>query len=530
MNSIADALCLSAQRDPSRVAFRCQEEALTYQQLATQAAQLANRLILSGVKPGDRVAIYMPRCLQNAIAVYGILNAGAVFVPIDPGAPAVSVAELLTDCEISMLVTVPQMHRLVSQLNAQNIPELTVFGLPGDQSHSLIGISWEEIMSGSDTKPNIPVSGSDLAYIIHTSGSTGKPKGIMHSNASGLSYARLSQQTYQITAHDVIGSHAPLHTDMSTLGYLTGPYVGATTVIIPESHSKMPASMCHLLEKYQLTIWYSVPLALVQMLETGILSQLDTRSLRWIVYGGEPFSLKHLMNLSSQLPSARISNAYGPAEVNQCTHFDLPAHDQNVPWQISEGTVPIGRPWPETSALVVDASDHPVADDQTGELLVSSSTMMMGYWNRPDLNGEVFHSVATETGKQVYYRTGDLVRRSTDGLLRLLGRADRQVKVRGFRIELDHIEMSLSGHPNVLETGVFAVFDQRENTNQVIAAVLTNKPDLTPDQLKTFARTRLAEAAVPRTIVIVDSLPRTTSGKIDRRQLKSDWPAQKENL
>jgi len=264
------------------------------------------------------------------------------------------------------------------------------------------------------------------------------------------------------------------------------------------------------------------------MLETGALINNDTSKLRWVLYGGEPFSLKHLRSLSEQLPTTSISNVYGPAEVNQCTHFDLPAHRAPNEWPTLDDSVPIGKPWSETHALVVDEYDRQVDPGKVGELLISSSTMMMGYWNRPDLNADAFLQCSDLGTERIYYRTGDQVRSDLDGVLWLVGRNDRQVKVRGFRVEMDHVEMALTHHPEVREVGVFAIFDHHQNTNHLVAAVITTNPALVPDQLRGFAGTLLPDTATPQTIVIVNALPRTTSGKIDRRRLKEQWQSKQE--
>ncbi len=523
ITTLVDALTQSARCHPENIAFRCNDQQLSYAELAQKARQLANHLIESGVRPGDRVAVYMPRCVESGIAIYGILTAGAAFVPIDPAAPAASIASLLNDCGITVLTTVPAMRRLVSQLNRQPHPLDEIIGLDTPVSEAIACPDWPKVFEGSDAPVSQRINSDALAYIIHTSGSTGKPKGIMHTHFSGLSYARLSQHAYQITSQDIIGSHAPLHTDMSTLGFLTAPLAGATTVIVPDSHTRMPASLCELVERERLTIWYSVPLALVQMLATGKLDKLDLLSLRWLLYGGEPFSLKHIQALREALPRAAISNVYGPAEVNQCTHYDLPANDEITQSPVCDATLPIGRPWPETMALIVNDDDQPVQPGEPGELLISSSTMMTGYWNRPELNERAFLRFDDGAGERQYYRTGDLVRADPDGLLWLAGRKDRQVKIRGFRVELDHVELSLTSHPGVAEAGVVAVFDPAQNTSFLVAAVIATDAGLTPDTIIAFARKLLTEAATPQTVIMVDTLPRTTSGKIDRRQLLEQW-------
>lgn len=528
MKLLAQMLDRALDSYPEREAFRCQQQRLTYSQLAQRANQLANTLISVGIEPGDRVAIYMPRCVESAIAVFGILKAGAVFVPIDVNAPPVVVADLLSDCDIAALVTHPGMTRLIRRLTALPSSLKWVFGVDSKVAGGRECQSWSEIHSAVDADPGVSASSNDLAYIIHTSGSTGKPKGIMHSNFSGLSYARLSAQTYCIGADDVIGSHAPLHTDMSTLGFLTGPFAGATTVIVPETHTRLPASLCSLLATEGITIWYSVPLALVQMLSTELLSSLDTTRLRWVLYGGEPFSLKHLRALAALVPTAQISNVYGPAEVNQCTHFDLPANAVDSYWFDRAETLPIGKVWPETKALVVDTNDQRVAIGAPGELLISSVTMMQGYWARPDLNVLAFYQHTLGDRQLTFYRTGDIVRQEADGLLYLVGRKDRQVKVRGFRVELDYVELTLTGHPEISEIAVYPVYRETENTSVLEAVAIATDSALTANSLLDYARSVLPDAAVPQRIYLVNSLPRTTSGKIDRRLLQAQSASQQD--
>ena len=175
-------------------------------------------------------------------------------------------------------------------------------------------------LSGSDLK----INETDLAYIIFTSGSTGRPKGIMHSHFSALNYARLSANTYELEESDVLSNFSSLHFDMSTMDYLTVTYAGASAVIISEAYTKIPASLSRLMQDEAISIWYSVPFALIQLLQHGLLEQRDLSSLRWVLYGGEPFAPKHLKKLMDLWPHARFSNVYGPAEVNQCTYYHLP--------------------------------------------------------------------------------------------------------------------------------------------------------------------------------------------------------------
>ena len=320
----------------------------------------------------------------------------------------------------------------------------------------------------------------------------------MHSHASGISYARLSAKTYGITSQDRIGSHAPLHADMSTLGYLTGPYVGATTVIVPEPHTRLPASLSLLLEQAAISIWYSVPLALVQMLTRGALGKRELSALRWVMYGGEPLAPKYLRQLLQLVPHCRVSNVYGPAEVNQCTYYHIDKASVDAGEHTDDSQIPIGLPWAETVTRVLDENDSPVVEGDMGELVVHSSTMMLGYWNNPALNAVAYHQEKAEERK--YYRTGDRVKALPDVGYVLTGRRDRQVKIRGFRIELDYVELKLAEHPAVTEAAAYLVETVEGDENHIAAAVLLGDKTADAADLMHHMMQRLPQSAVPASI------------------------------
>jgi amino acid adenylation domain-containing protein len=307
----------------------------------------------------------------------------------------------------------------------------------------------------------------DLAYIIYTSGSTGEPKGIMHTHASGLSYARMAADLYELTNDDVLSNFPPLHFDQSTFDYFSGPLVGATTVIIPEEHRLLPASLSQLMQDERMTVWYSVPFALIQLLLRGALEERDLSSLRWIIFGGEPFPVKYLRALQGLLPDAIFSNNYGPAETNQVMFYHVPPLDSDFDQQI-----PIGTLCPNMDCMVVDDNGEQVHLGDVGELLMRTPTMMDGYWDGADLNERAFFTQERTGGlRERYYRTGDLVQLRADGMYDFLGRKDRQIKTRGYRVELDEIESVLLLHPDVQEAGVFAI--PNDEAGQLVHAAAT---------------------------------------------------------
>lgn len=509
----------SADRDPDREAFRFEGSGSTYGELVERANRLAGLLVEEGVRPHDRVGIYMNKCLELPVALYGILKAGAAYVPIDPTAPSARAKLIVEDCGIRHLLTVPSHARKAARLatEAPGLRRVIGTAAPSESDQASLFLPWEMVDRAPARDPAISLVEQDLAYIMYTSGSTGAPKGLMHTHGSGLAYARLSAREYGVVPEDRLGNHSPLHFDMSTFEYLTGPLCGATTVIIPEETTMFPRSLAELIERERLTFWYSVPLALIQLLHQGGIEERDLSSLRWVLFGGEPFAPKHLSRLAELWPRARFSNSYGPAEVNQCTAYHLPPDPIDL-----DQPIPIGQVWPGAEGRIVEPDGRIVAHGEPGELLIRSPTMMRGYWARPDLNRRAFfrESLFTDFDK-VFYRTGDLVRDRGDGNLLFLGRKDRMVKVRGYRVELDEVEAVLGSLPDVAEAAAVDLRDTEDNVT-IVAAVLAREGSVVEAaELRRGAARRLSAYAVPSRIEIRESMPRTGSGKIDRTALRT---------
>jgi acyl-coenzyme A synthetase/AMP-(fatty) acid ligase len=238
-------------------------------------------------------------------------------------------------------------------------------------------------------------------------------------------------------------------------------------------------------------------------------------SLRCVLFAGEPFSPKHLRRLIQTLPQASFFNLYGPTETNVCTFHEVSRTVAN------DEPVPIGQACTNADLLVVNDDDEPVAAGEIGELLVRSATTMPGYWNRSEqTDRSFFRRSATPPFQEIFYRTGDLVQCGSDGDYRFLGRKDRQVKVRGFRIELDEIEIALLSHPEIEEAAVYLGSAGEEMTSIETAVVAKQGTAPTPLALNRYLSERLPAYAIPGRIIIVDQLPRTSTGKIDRRALR----------
>ena len=490
---LPDAVRASASARPAHPAFRCGGAQLTYAELQDRVEQLAAVLHGRGVGPGDRVGVLLHRCLETPVAIYAIMRLGAVFVPLNPRAPAARTAFQLQDCGCSVIVTHPLQRRVVAELPERlaSAPSVVDVTAPG---------------TAPAAPPPAAITEDDPAYLIYTSGSTGDPKAIVHSHRSGLAFARLMVDTFGLTRDDVFGNHAPVFFDVSQLALFGAPLLGATAVLATDAEVLFPASLSKLIGQEAVTVWYSVPLALIQLLD----QPREWGALRWVFYAGEPFPPRQLAALMRSLPRARVANLYGPAETNVCTAYVLPGPPEG------DEPVPIGTAWARTDVLIED-----------GELCIRSPTLMRGYWRRPELNARAFLLRPGVDGlPDRYYRSGDLVERRANGLLYFRGRRDSQVKVRGYRVELGAVETALLAHSGVREAVVLATDGERR---QLAAAVLPAAGGAAPSEreLRVHLGQRLPDYAVPATIHPLEEFPRTGTGKVDRpallRQLESTW-------
>jgi len=496
----------SAKQFPNREAFRFGGKSLIFSEINEKMNQLANLLHQIGIKKGDRIGIYLNRSLETAIAMYGIMQAGAIYVPLDPKVPVERTQFLINDCGIKILITNNGQRRNIKNIVTSEIDLETIIGVK--EAGEIDTFSWENLAEQPATfTPPFSILEEDVAYIIYTSGSTGNPKGIMHTHASGLAYARLTADLYDLSEHDVFGNHAPIFFDISTLGYFTAPFVGGCTVIASDAHTVMPASMSQLIEKEKITVWYSVPLALIQMLQNGSLEEKNMSSLRWVFYAGEAFPPKFLRQLMELW-------SHGPTELNQCTYYNIPS-----PPTGEEG-IPIGKVWKNTESIVLDENEEALKSG-VGELCVRSTTMMKGYWQKPKKTEASFYRRKNSTNTDdIFYRTGDLVRLDEQNVLHFLGRKDHQVKIRGYRIELGSIESKLVTHQAVKEAVVLAIRKNEENLELEAVIILRPEIEVSEKELILFLKNKLPVYAIPAKIKFVKTFPRTGSGKVKRSKLK----------
>ena len=493
---------------------------MSYAQLDHASNQLAHALIANGAERGDRVGIHMHKCLELGVAIYGILKAGCVFVPIDPFMPVARIQFIVEDCGIDHMLTNDALASNVKSI--KHASTLHIYGSTNDgPDHTLNANvhSWADIGQLSNQSPEIVMIDQELGYIMYTSGSTGVPKGMMHSHLGSVTYARWGADHVSLNADDHVASHAPLHFDLSIFDFFSTVQRGATVVLVPEAVVRFPASWTKTIESERISVVFTVPYTLITQYEQGAMDERDLSSLRWILFGGEPYPPEKLRQLMLSLPNVKFTNVYGPAEAPSCT-----CHDITLPAEGSTEPLSIGIVSRNSTDIIVDENDDDCAIGQAGELCIRSTTLTRGYWNRPDLNQKAYLSrQGAEAFPFVYFRTGDRVVRGTDGNLSFLGRIGRMVKVRGQRVELDEVESVLASVSNVQEVAAFTVPGAHDSLTIVCAVSPAVHTSIEPAELLAHCRNHLPPYAVPSDIKVLPALPHTSTGKLDRKELAESW-------
>lgn len=509
----------AAERFPDRMAVQDVEGSIRYADLEGRANRLAHVLGDAGVRRGDRVGLFLNKSIDAIVGIYGILKAGAAYVPLDPFAPASRLAYIARDCGIRCLVTQREKSREWRALVEAGAPLtwlIVMNAKAGEITEAPEGVS----CLGQDALGAAPADGrgtpgidQDLAYILYTSGSTGQPKGVMLSHLNALAFVTWCHDYFGPTPEDVFSNHAPLHFDLTILDIYTAAMAGAALVVVPPEMSVFPVQLAAFIEQRRITIWYSVPSVLTMLALRGSLAVGRLPILRHVIFAGEVFPTKHLRALMRLIPHAQFTNLYGPTETNVCTYYRVPdlPEDQTEP-------IPIGTPIDNVEVIVAMEAGRPAGDGEVGELSVRGNTVAHGYWGDPERTGKSFLVNATNASRDRVYRTGDLACRRADGNLLFIGRSDHQIKSRGYRIELGDIEATLSAHPRVEECAVIAIPDEVVG-NRLKAFAVSSDAGLTEGDLVKFCSDLLPRYMVPEFFEFVSGLPHTSTGKIDRRAL-----------
>lgn len=505
----------SALRRPTHIAIMEAEGGqITYEELQTLSDSLRDRLVAMEVETGDRVGICLHKSIDSVATIFGILKSGAAYTPVDPDAPIKRNAFIFSNCQVKVVVTEQQVYaKLKSAMEAEgHSPHFLVLNGTGGGVH--LKQTLEDLKEKSPPPPSQTIypNPENLAYILYTSGSTGKPKGVMLSHKNAISFVNWCSRIFNPQETDRFSSHAPFHFDLSILDIYVPIKHGATLILIGEKLGKDPMKLAATIAEMKITNWYSTPSVLSLLTQYGKLSNYDFSSLKTILFAGEVFPIKHLRKLKQLIPHADYFNLYGPTETNVCTFFKIP---KEIPHERTE-PYPIGKTCDHLKALVINSSGKEVAPGEEGELCIAGDNVMMGYWNLPEKNQKAFFK--SKNGER-YYRTGDIVKLDENGDFIFIGRRDRMVKRRGFRVELGEIESALYRHPDIKEVAVIALPD--EESGVIIKAFITCSKNFTPSiiDLKGFCSRNLPAYMIPDRFEILENLPKTSTDKIDYQKL-----------
>lgn len=495
-----------AASQPDAPAAVLDDTTMCYGELDARANQVAHALVAAGVKPGSLAILCLERSLEMLIALLAVLKAGAAFVPAEPSSPPERLAFLLEDTGAPVIIT--DRQRTLS------VPA-------GTTRIVRLDLEDPELRRHPESNPAIAVGPEGLAYLIYTSGSTGQPKGVMVPHRALSQHVLAARSSFELGPKDRILQFSSLTFDAALEQVFGALTVGAQAVLRGPT-VWLPSEFEARLHRHGLTV-VDLPTAYWEQLarqtaEAGVAREAP--ELRLVIVGGDTMPAQAI-SWWHQTPwqAARLVNAYGPTEgVITSTLQDLP---RSVAPQATD-RIPIGRPLPGKRVYILDAAGHGVPIGVPGELCVGGEGgLAYGYWRRPDWTAERFlPDPFGGVAGAVYYRTGDRARFRVDGTIEFLGRDDDQVKIRGYRVEPGEVEAVLRQHGMVQESAVLVRAEVSGPSSRLVAYV-TPRPGARPKpaELRDFVRTRVPDYLVPAAVVVLDALPYTPGGKVDRQAL-----------
>ena len=480
------------QKTPEAVAVVSGQEIWTYRELNQRADELASTLRALGAGPEVMVGVCMQRSFELVLSLIAILKTGACYVPLDPDYPPERLEYMIRDTKAPLLLTQGDIRHKIPETNAR-----------------VVAVHETEFAAADTAAADSPgASAENAAYVIYTSGSTGRPKGVIvtHRNVvrlvQGANYVSLGPE-------ETILQYAPISFDASTFEIWGALLTGGKLCIMPPGRASLEELASAIGEFRVTTLWLTTGLFNVMVDEhPGAL-----RSLRQMLTGGEAGSISHLRKFLEAAPQCRLIHCYGPTEnttFTTCT--DLSTDD------LRSGLLSIGRPISNTQVYILDEFLQPVPIGVPGELYTSGDGVARGYLNAPELTAERFIPHPFQPGERLY-RTGDLARFLPDGQIQYLGRLDRQVKVRGFRIELSEIERELNSHPGIEDVVVIATGQASQEKKLVAYWVPAKSESLPEEELRQHLSRTLPEFMLPHVFMKLDALPLDPNGKVDRKAL-----------
>jgi len=476
------------------------EGALAYAELNSRADALAAHLHREGVRAGDRVLLLMPKGADAIVAMLGVLRANALYVPLDTASPAARLAPMIAAADGRFILTTAGSDGVLRQLAEA-----------GALTAAHVVHSMRTPLEAAEPPPREPVP-DNAAHILFTSGSTGVPKGVIVTHDSVLAFLDWAVPYFGFREDDRHSGHPPLHFDLSTFDIFGTFAAGATLYPVPAELNLLPHRIADFIRANELTQWFSVPSVLNLLARFDLVRQGDFPALRRLLWCGEVLPTPTLQYLMERLPGVRFTNLYGPTEAAiASSYYTVPAKPVD-----EAAAIPIGTACAGEELRVLDEQRRELPPGETGELYIGGVGLSPGYWRDPEKTAGAFVDVA---GRRLY-RTGDLARRGDDGLFYFAGRADTQIKTRGYRVELGEVDAALATVPALREAAAVAV-DTGGFEGVIIgcAFVAQQGEAATPASIRAALSSRLPSYMLPARWLALEALPRNANGKIDRRAL-----------
>ncbi len=488
------------KKNPFRTALIYDDQTLTYQQLNHQSNQLARYLLRQKINSGSIIGLCMERSFNLVIAIYAILKAGMVYMPIDPYYPISRIHYMLDHANATFLLTHNHLNN-ESNKHAFKQFQKTIFL---DQIE-------ESLFSENSENLSLHLSPDHPAYLIYTSGSTGTPKGVLNNHKGLFNRLCWMQKEFQLTDQDVVLQKTPFTFDVSVWEFFWPLLFGARLAIAqPEIH-KIPKLLAQTIIKHNVSTIHFVPSMLKTFIEQTNLNKLT--SLRTVICSGEPLGYILQENFFNKC-HAKLYNLYGPTEAS----IDVTCWCCNS--NVNIGIVPIGKPISNIQLYILDEQLKPVTQGDQGELYIGGEGVALCYINNPLLTSEKFIQNSFNcTSADNLYKTGDLVRQLPDGNLVFIGRIDDQVKIRGYRIEPGEIEACLYQYSAIEQAAVLAQNDKQGDKYLVAYLCPEDKANLNLAKLKSFLKDNLPDYMIPSSFIVLKALPINSNGKIDRKVL-----------
>jgi len=526
MYLLPQLLVKTSERYPDKDAVVLGDISITYGELESMSSKLATSLEQLGIKKGDRVGIRLKKSVESIISLFGIMKAGAIYVPIDPLAPDVRTNHIIRNSGIECIITsVQEMSTFLTDNETEpTLRKAIIVGANGKNTINLQADvdcrSWEEILN---VKPggynHTYLADVQPAYILHTSGSTGIPKGVVISHRNALSFVDMATDFFEIRADDRVANHAPLHFDLSVFDIFASVKKGATIVLVPEFLSTFPVKLAEFIDREAISIWNSVSSVLTMLADKGMLERFGYDSLRLIHFSGDIMPAKYLRILKANMKNAAFYNIYGQTEANSSMFYKVDDIPNDAAWKI-----PIGKPFPSFDVFAVNDRNEVISQHgEAGELHIKSSTVALGYWGDDEKTMDKFVQEPGNTAfRSTVYKTGDMVQREENGNYIFIGRKDHMIKSRGYRVELGEIELVLTSHPLVKQAVVVAVPDELIG-NKIVAYIAKSEVDtIDANDLLDYCSRFLPKYMVPESIEVLSTLAKTSTGKIDRTHFMQD--------